>query len=169
MGCTSPTIKRFTEENLWTKWTAKDSDVDQNGIFHLPNWINLHKFSRPCMLRIQYLHSKRMRMGWRWLNRSLRARWSLLSGADQLYLLWASQASLYRRPIHQHPFFLDTTLPLSATLLLFNNNGLMPCSALLCSPLLCSVAKEENHPLCLHRWTFFLPIHTLAGEKENIF
>ena len=42
LGCTSPT--RFTEENLWTIWTAKDSDVDQNGIFHLPNWINLHKF-----------------------------------------------------------------------------------------------------------------------------
>ena len=47
----------------------------------------------------------RMRMRWGWLNRSLRAWWSLLSGWTQLYLLWPSQASLYRRPIHQHPFF----------------------------------------------------------------
>ena len=90
------------------------------------------------------------------MNRSLAARWSLLSGSGQLYLLWPSQASLYRSPIHQHPFFSLQHKPCTP---LYNTHfkqwgTAFQCSASLCS-LLCllcchSIYAIGNPPiLCL--------------------
>ena len=90
----------------------------------------------------------RMRMRWGWLNRSFRAWWSLLSGWTQLYLLWPSQASLYRRPIHQHPFFSlqQPAFHLSLQYILVKQwDSAFACvSALLCSRLCCNVPRQRK-------------------------
>ena len=109
------------------------------------------------------------------MNRSLAARWSLLSGSGQLYLLWPSQASLYRSPIHQHPFFsLQQRLAPTSTIHI-SNNGALPFNVLcfcfvVFSPVLCCHSRGKPPILCLTPLDFppLLGIHTLPLEKEKI-
>ena len=121
-----------------------------------------------------FVDSKWMRMGG-WLNRSLRARWSLLSGSDRLYLLWGGQASLYRRPIHQHPFFSTqhtfTHLSCATTFFSFQTMGL--CVLCFCfvvfSLVLCCHSRGRPPILCLTpTWTFFFSWRfTRCKEKRK--
>ena len=109
------------------------------------------------------------------MNRSLKARWSLLSGSGQVYLLWPSQASLYRRPIHQHPFFsLQQRLfyPSIQHKTFLSNNGALP-SSVLCfcfvefSLVLCCHSRGNPPILCLTPLDFLPPWESHAATRKG--
>ena len=117
-------------------------------------------------------HAQWMRMRWGWLNRSLRAWWSLLSGWTQLYLLWPSQASLYRRPIHQHPFFSlqQPAFHLSLQYILAKQWVLPSSVFLLCCVLACvATCHSRGKPpiLCLTPLDFPPPWDSHAARRKG--